>query len=170
MLALDFYGLVLSGLVGAVLLLWLTQVRPLESRTAELQRVLNQAPEVILVHPAEAHMSKQLQELSRFDGLFPPFGELTMQLETLFEIVEQHGLFIDNGQYTLTEKPGTTLRRFEAQFPVEGDYLALRQALEDIQYALPNVAIADIQLNYEDAASPVLNAHLHFVLLVRKSS
>jgi hypothetical protein len=170
MLALDFYGLLLCGLLVAALLLWLTQVRPMESRVAELQYALTQAPQVSVAHPADANMDKQIRELERFDALFPPFAELTRQLEILFEIVEQYGLFIDNGQYSLTEKPGTALRRFEAQFPVEGDYLAIRQAMEDIQYALPNVAIADIQLNREDIASPVLKAQLHFVLLVRKSS
>jgi hypothetical protein len=170
MLALDFYGLVLCGLLAAVLLLWLAQVRPLESRVADLQSELSQAPHIDVAHPAEGRMAMQSRELERFDALFPPFGELTAQLETLFRIIQKHGLSIDNGQYTLTEKPGTALRRFEARFPVDGHYPDLRQALEDIQRTLPNVAIADIQLAREDIDSPTVNAHLHFVVLVRKSS
>lgn len=170
MLALDAYDLLLGGLLAAILLLWLTQVQVLESSVAELQRQLSQAATAKVTQPAEAQAVRQDRELARFDALFPPFGELTRQLEMLFDIIEQHGLLIDNGQYALTEKPDTRLRRFEAQFPISGDYLALRRALEEIQYRLPNVAIADVQLNREDSASATVTAQLHFVLLVRKSS
>lgn len=164
------YWLGLVGLLVATFGLWSLHVRPLQEQIADQQQVMELPPPVI-VKTLQGHaFEQQMLELRRFDAMFPSFDRLTLQLELLFDILANHGLSIDKGQYILREKPGNSYRRFEARFPLHGSYLALRRALIDVQKELPNVAIADIQLTRPDVTSSQVEAQMHFVVFIRSSS
>lgn len=164
------YWLGLAGLLVATFGLWAFHVVPLQQQiTAQEQALALAPPAMVKTSQANAY-EQQMLELRRFDAMFPSFDRLTLQLEMLFGILANHGLSVDKGQYILSEKPGNAYRRFEARFPLNGSYLALRRALVDVQKELPNVAIADIQLTRSDVASSQVEAQMHFVVFIRASS
>jgi len=167
MLLLDAYWLTLIGLLAAAVVFTWTYVKPLELEIAQLRYDLQRSPRQSLQLPSENRAINQVEDLARFDAMIPHFDQLTIQLQQIFDAINSQGLEIDKGQYKLTEKSGSSTRRFEASFPVSGSYPGLRQALAQIQQEMPNVAIADIQLQREEMTSPMVEAQLLLVLLVK---
>lgn len=160
--------LLLLIMLAAAAMLWLGGVRPLERQVAGARVQALQPPAArtaeVLADPGEIRQ----QELAAFDRMFPEAKALLEQLEVLFAIVEKNGLTIDKGEYSLTERPGKQLRRFEAEFPVEGSYLQIRRMLDEALKQLPAMALAEVALERGHIADGKLDARLRFVFFVRK--
>jgi hypothetical protein len=156
------------GMLSVAGALWLGGVHPLERQVADARiQVLRPSHAPVESVQANADVTRQ-QELDAFDKMFPEHSALLAQLETLFDIVEKSGLAIDKGEYSLTERPGKHLRRFEAQFPVEGHYLQIRRMLDEALKELPAMALVEIALERSKISDSRLQAQLRFVIFVRK--
>jgi hypothetical protein len=162
--------LLLLGMTGALLLIWLVGIPDLQKQLSQ-SRVLAASKSRLENMPQRPAQDVVLrQEIETFDQMFPQASQLPESLEKMFAIVESNGLMVDKGEYSLSERPGKILRRFEAEFPVEGSYLQVRRVLHELQKELPAMGIEEISLQREKIGEGKVTAQFHLVFFVRRPS
>jgi hypothetical protein len=163
------------GLVGLVLtllapLILLGGILPLQNKVASLRQELTQKPaQPVRATPVIPPEKALTAELATFEERFPTVDQLSDQLDILFELAKKHGLLVDKGEYTLIERAGGAMRRFEVTLPVTGTYPQIRTLLLDALHKLPAAALSDVTLEREKIADSRAKATLRFVVFVRRN-
>lgn len=161
-------GLLLALLAPSILLVG---VLPLQHEVTGLRLKLAQT-RVHPVRPMPVVTPEQSlsADLGAFQSRFPKVDQLSDQLDTLFRLAEQHGLAVDKGEYTLVEKNGGALRRFEVTLPVAGSYPQVRSLMLAVLEKLPAAALSDIAVEREKIAEGRAKATFRLVFFVRKGA
>ncbi|PPD18607.1 MAG: hypothetical protein CTY27_01280, partial [Methylotenera sp.] len=81
----------------------------------------------------------------------------------------------NRGDYKLTQikqlqTSQGALARYEIVLPVTGQYTQIRQFIAQVLHQLPALALSDMQLKRENAQSPLVEAQLIFVLMLKGDS
>jgi hypothetical protein len=108
------------------------------------------------------------EELTTFDKRFPTVDALSDVLEALFTLAGNQGLEVNRGEYTLVEKAGGILRRFEVTLPVTGTYSQIRGFVLQVLEKLPSTALADLAFERGKIAEGQAMVSLRFIFFVRK--
>jgi hypothetical protein len=108
------------------------------------------------------------QELTAFDKRFSTVDALSDGLDALFMLAGNQGLELNRGEYTLVEKAGGILRRFEVTLPVTGTYSQIRGFVLEVLEKLPSTALADLAFQRGKIAEGTAMVSLRFVFFVRK--
>lgn len=91
-------------------------------------------------------------------GKPPPFSSATDSLKELSDLAEQHGLKIDRGSYSLSDKDGQ--RRLEVTLPLKAAYAPLRGYLSDLLSLPAGPVLDELLLQRQKSTDTVLEANV----------
>lgn len=146
------------GLAAAAI--WVAAVLPLahdiEALDAGLAARRNQ--------PAAERRYAPEDELKLFYDFFPTKAALPEQVRTLHRLAADAQLSIEQADYKLSRLSGSPLWRYQISFPLNTDYVTLRLFLAEVLKTLPNAALADIELQRDEAEAELLQERVELVL------
>jgi hypothetical protein len=163
---LGFTGMTGLILITAAAIVCIGSVLPLAHDIADIEAEI-----ASLRHgPAPVRNYAPEEEIRMFYDFFPDRHALPQQLRTLHRIAHAADLPIEQADYKLTRVQGTPLWRYRISFPLNTDYVTLRRFLADVLKALPNAALADVELQRGEADAELLQERIDFVLFFREPS
>ncbi len=109
-------------------------------------------------------------QLDAFVGGFPDQRALGASYARLWSLARRRGVALRQAEFKLTEASQDEFQRYTIRLPVTADYASLRAFVLDALGELPSLALEEMNLRREDSKSLQIEAHLNFVLLVRRGS
>lgn len=82
----------------------------------------------------------------------------------------RHGVTLAQGEYRLARESGAPITRYQITLPARATYPQLRAWLADVLNGLPALALEEIALRRDDAATGVVEARLRLTLYVRRET
>ncbi len=102
------------------------------------------------------------------DG-FPSLSQNAADLGQVFAAAQLRHVQLPKGEYQLKAEPTAAFVTYTATFPVHGDYEALKGFSADVLSALPHVAMDELRLSRDSAASTALDAVVRFTFFYRSN-
>ena len=159
-------GVLGVGVLLAVTGFWLSEVRMLEeeikTRQAAAERMRARTP----YRPVSN--DSRVEELRRFQELFPSSRDLTGETEKLHQLGRRAGLELAQGEYRL-EKPAAGLWAYRVTLPVAGSYPQLRDFIAAVLKGMPAASIDALRFERKRFADAQLEAQVRLTLHVRPS-
>lgn len=163
-------GIVGISLLAICLTLYLSTIRPLQSRLAEAQRRVALAGEQLLnasTHRGEGTPSEQLVKFYKF---FPTEKNSPEWLEKLVVVAEKNGLNLNEGGYQVTRDKAGRLMRFRITLPVHGKYQQIRKFLASLSTEIPIMALENVQFERNKIIESAVKAKVKLVLYLVQES
>ena len=161
---------VATGVVCALTLgAWIVPVRAI-SAEAQALAIDNDA---LLRRPAPAARASSVPldskgQLDAFESGFPDQKALGTSYVRLWRLAQRHGVSLKQAEFKLTDAGQDEFQRYAIRVPVTADYPSLRAFVLDALADIPSLALEDMALRREDSKSLLLDAHLGFILFVRR--
>lgn len=114
--------------------------------------------------PASA--DRRVDDLRRFQGLFPPVENVTNELERLYALARDAKLDLAQGEYRL-EKPVAGLVAYRVSLPVRGTYGQLRAFLAALLQEMPIASIDGLRFERRKIAETQLEAQVRLTIHFR---
>jgi hypothetical protein len=105
--------------------------------------------------------------LADFYGFFPALETLPGALAHVYVIAEKAGINLDKGEYRLIASPEERLTRYEAVFPVRGNYTQVRAFAVSVLHDLPFASLDDLKLEKKRAEDTVLDSQIKLTFYLR---
>lgn len=118
-------------------------------------------------------------DIQHFYARFPQGESLPKWLKLIEEQAKKQHLTLNRGDYKLThikpQKSATVsakspVSRYEIVLPVTGQYTQIRLFIAQVLQRIPALALSDLHIKRESAQSPIVEARLIFVLLLKGES
>lgn len=93
---------------------------------------------------------------------------LADQLDQLSESAARNGVRVEQGRFVLSKNKVGPFIRYEASFPVRGDFVAIRRFLTEAMATFPNLALTGLTLDRQSVGDAELNADIEFALYARE--
>lgn len=106
------------------------------------------------------------EELRRFYGLFPPSGQLTDQLETVYTLAREAKLELMQGEYRL-EKRGLGLLAYRITLPVRGTYAQIRSFVASVLKEMPVASVDALRFERRQAVETQIEAQVRLTIHLR---
>lgn len=157
------------GLVAVSTLAWLLALGPLKTQVDALRQsnvdLLRQVADMRGTKPLAPSLA---DELAAFESRFESDRAIGPALARLHTAAQRHGLVFDAGAFRLETTAEQALARYVMEWPVQGDYRALRRFMADALREQPALALEALSLQRNDPASPRVAASLRWVLFVAR--
>lgn len=162
-------GIVGISLLAICLTLYLSTIRPLQTRLAEAQRRAASGDEQFLnaAHRGEGAPSEQLVKFYKF---FPPEKNSPEWLEKLVAVAEKNGLNLNEGGYQVARDKSGRLMRFRITLPVHGKYQQIRKFLASLSTEIPIMALENVQFERNKIIESAVKAKVKLVLYLVQES
>lgn len=163
-------GIVGISLLAICLTLYLSTIRPMQTRLAEVQRRVVSESEQFLnasIHRGEGTPSEQLV---KFYKLFPTEKNSPEWLEKLVAVAEKNGLNLNEGGYQVTRDKAGRLMRFRITLPVHGKYQQIRKFLASLSTEIPIMALENVQFERNKIIDSAVKAKVKLVLYLVQES
>lgn len=105
--------------------------------------------------------------LHKFYDALGDRSETEQSLKTLFDIAEQAGLNLDEGEYKWQLDKNSNIYRYQILLPVKGPYAAIRQFCEQALLALPFASLDEWSFKRESIGDDALDVSLRFTLYLK---
>ena len=139
-----------------------TQLDALRNANVQLLRQVAQA------RPTQAQPATLADELSAFETRFENERSIGPALARLHAAAQRHGVVFNAGAFRLESSAPQPLARYVMDWPVQGDYRALRRFMADALREQPALALEAVSLQRSDPASPQVVASLRWVLFIAR--
>lgn len=93
-------------------------------------------------------------------------SEFQSAIERFIELAQQHSLVLMQGAYKVDTERDSSLRLAVLNFPAQGNYVALREFLEDA-HKLPGVRLQSLQINRVAGSETDITVQMQFAMLLR---
>ncbi len=161
-----------AGVVGLLTLAaWIVPARSIsaEARALALDNDAMQRRPVAAARASSMPTDTQGQ-LDAFESGFPDQKALVASYARLWELARRHGVSLRQAEFKLTGVDQDEFQRYAIRLPVTADYASLRGFVLDALGEFPSLALEEMNLRREDSKSLQLDAHVNFVLFVRRGS
>jgi hypothetical protein len=148
-----------AGIGGLVIIPVRQEMLAMEQRLQLLSRY--NAVRLAPAGPADADLSQP--------GL-PPERMFPDQLDRLIQRAADHGLQLNDGQYTVTSVGQGQVVCYEVTLPLRGSYPQMRRFLAALLGNEHGVALLDVQFRREKVSEPALEAVVRLAYYLRPSS
>jgi len=108
----------------------------------------------------------QRNQLANFYAFFPPTAGLPDMLARVQRAARDNGLTLEKGEYRLVRDASFPLSRYQATFPMRGNYVQVRGFVNAVLDTVPAAALEEMSLKRENVADPVLEARVRFTLFL----
>lgn len=153
---LGFWGLLALGVMAAALVIEITVIHPAGAadnlRRAELEAGIEEQPQN--VHVTEPAAVEKM----------PGADDFAPRLEKLLGTLTRRGFVIEQTTLAYSAPGDTGLQRLDADIPLTGPYVLLREALTDVAQE-PAVRIESVTLERKEITSGLLNISLKVSVL-----
>lgn len=159
------------GLLGLLLLLgalsgYATLVQDRAAKLAELKRESATLKlRIELAAKDGIPETGSAAELNKFYGYFSG-TTLTEWLNKLYAAAAAQNLVLELGEYRLTADQSGKLARYHVTLPVKGNYLQIRQFVDQALIDVPVAVLDDINFKREAIGATQLEARIKFTLYV----
>ena len=169
-------GLFGVGLMLASALFYLFEFIPEKQQLFEAQQKLveleERANSVSVKEPVESNSEN---ELVSFYSTFPDAAVLSSSLKLIQQTAVKNKLLLNRGDYKFTLNSNSVkqysqknlLARYEIQFPVTGEYVHIRNFIDEVMMLLPTLALSEMQVRRENSLAPSVDGRLRLVLFVK---
>jgi Tfp pilus assembly protein PilO len=101
-----------------------------------------------------------------YDAL-PLQVEANSKINTILRVATDNGLVVNKVEY---EQPlsVSTLIQYQIKLPLTGNYLQIRQFINQVLNTLPSIALSHISLKREGLATDLVDAQIQFSLYLQK--
>ncbi|OQW68948.1 MAG: hypothetical protein BVN34_05350 [Proteobacteria bacterium ST_bin12] len=152
-----------------------TETANLQAEIEANQVQMNQGQAAAQLQKSAMPKQTSVEEIQRFYAQFPLAESLPNCLGLINKIALKERLILNRGDYKLTQikqlqTSQGALARYEIVLPVTGKYTQIRQFIAQVLHQLPALALSDMQLKRENAQSPLVEAQLIFVLMLKGDS
>ena len=108
----------------------------------------------------------QFDVIPKFYDLLPRQKDVNSKITTILNVATNNGLAIDKVEY---DQPLSTspLIQYQIKLPLKGNYIQIRQFIDQVLNTLPSIALNDISLRREDITTNQLEARLQFTLYLQ---
>lgn len=151
----------LAALTGALAmtLLWL---QPQQLQRRQLLADLQQAKQPARSTAIEARPKMHLADFYR---QFPHLNTAPDWLDQIDQKLGAHKLVLKQADYKLVRERNTPLLRYQLNLPVSGDYLEVRNFVQEIQQAMPFAVVDDLLFERDAAAQSTVQAKIRLSLM-----
>lgn len=159
-------GLLALGVLVACPAVYFSAMIPAQERLQSAQSNARSLHERIARSAKAMGMNQRTSEeqLTEFYQIFPGEKSSPQWLEKLLAVAENHGLSLDQGEYSAAPDKTVKLVRFQITLPVKGEYLKIRKFLAALPAELPIIALENVQFQRQKIADPVVEAKIRLVL------
>ena len=115
----------------------------------------------------ERSQNEQSDVTKLFYDVLPIQTEANQKISEMLSVATDNGLVVSKVEY---EQPLTVspLIQYQIKLPLTGNYLQIRQFINQVLNTLPSIALTDISLKREDIASDMIDAQIQFTLYLQK--
>lgn len=106
------------------------------------------------------------EQLAAFYAFFPRPESSPDWLGKIHAAAKAKGIVLQSGEYRLDRRTDQRLTRYQITLPVSGTYPQIRAFIGDVLAEVPAVALEEITLRRESAASPTIEARIRFALFL----
>jgi hypothetical protein len=99
-----------------------------------------------------------------------PMTEYAEQLQSLYDLAEQHGLMPASAEYRWRQHPDPGVAQLSIAMPLRGDYAKLQGFVAAALYQQPNLGIETLQLQRLKVEDSELDIRLGLVLYLRREA
>lgn len=163
-------GIVGISLLVICLTLYLSTIRPLQTRLAEAQRRVALSGEQFLNASAHRGEGTPSEQLVKFYKFFPPEKNSSEWLGKLVAVAENNGLSLNEGGYQVTRDKAGRLMRFRITLPVHGKYQQIRKFLASLSTEIPIMALENVQFERNKIIESAVKAKVKLVLYLVQES
>jgi hypothetical protein len=110
------------------------------------------------------------ESLARFRSLLMPEAQADEALEIIQRDAKTQGLLTAGTEYKWQRQPAAKLAEVQITLPVKGGYAALRGFVQGALADVPGLALDQFDLQRDNIAAAVSEAHLRFTLFLRSGS
>jgi hypothetical protein len=164
--ALGAGGVLGLGVLAFCAAFYFGAVRPTERELAAQQR----AAELLRTRTPYQEVSKdpRIDNLQRFQELFPSAEKLTDELEKLYSLARTAGLELQQGEYRLdTRGPG--LVAYHVNLPLRGGYGQIRELVGAILKEMPIASIDALRFERKKIGDTRLDAQVRLTIYLRST-
>jgi hypothetical protein len=166
-----------SGRLGASLLLlgvlfyalvWL----PAAARSEALVRESDALRERLRVANDPAAVARAADEdpLTRFYRTFPATGTAVSSLGQIYGHARARGLALERGEYRLVDDRAGRLIAYQADLPVRGSYVQIREFLGAVLADLPFAALEEVAFERRRISDATIEAKVRLTLYVARDT
>ena len=103
-----------------------------------------------------------------FYDVLPTQTEASSKISEILRVATDNGLVINKVEY---EQPLSVspLIQYQIKLPLTGNYMQIRQFINQVLNTLPSIALNDISLKREDIATDLVDAQIKFTLYLQKA-
>ena len=106
------------------------------------------------------------EALVGFYGNLATRHEASAALRALFDAAAAESLSLERGEYRVVRDPSSRLVRYQIVLPVHGSYVAIRRFVVRAVNEVPGLALEQLDLRRETAASRTIDARVQLTLFL----
>jgi hypothetical protein len=107
------------------------------------------------------------QGVMRMVEQFPTRAQMPVVLGQVLQQAQAAGIELAKGQYSYRPATPSELGRYELDFPVTGQYPAIRDFINRILTNVPAAGLHKLIIQRKVVGDPQVNADVHFIIFVR---
>lgn len=92
------------------------------------------------------------------------------QIRTMFALAQKNGLVFSQADYKAADDRNGRYATLQITLPVQGNYAAIRQFLEQVLLTIPFASLDDMTLRRDTSVNAVLEASLRFTIFLMGSA
>lgn len=161
-------GVVGAGLLAICPAFYISAIHPARIRMEEARNsALSVQERVRLAAQGMAQPDlPPVEQLARFYEIFPKEKNLVPWLKKVFDLANEQGIRLDEGEYKLVRDKVGKLARFQMTLPVRSGYPQIRKYLNSLRATIPIVALEHLQFERQKVSDPTVEAKLRMALYV----
>ena len=153
-------GLLLVNILLLVLLAgaWLSQ----QHLQQALQQLPRQAPATRMLQQAAAPVASLVLQS------WPTEDQADLISADILASADAMGMLFERAEFQAIPAEGSALKVQRIKLPLKGEYLPLRQFLQQVLQTYPSLALSQLKLQRTDVMQPGMEAYIEFKLYTRK--
>ena len=164
--ALGVPGIAALGLLAFCAAYYFGTVQP---EMDELARLEQQVSRLETSRSASGDATLTLdQQLAEFYAGLPKASEIEQAAQGIFDKGKQFGFTLRQGSYRYVREEGARFGRYEITYLAQTEYYRVRLMLRELLQEMPALALEDISVQRQQAASPAPEVTLKIALYVRQ--
>ena len=121
-----------------------------------------------LLRAAHAPSETALQQaVPRLMNALPTRAQMPGVVGQVFAQAQAAGVSLDSGKYVYAPGRGTSIGRYELEFPVKARYVNIRTFIDRTLSAVPAASLDKLHIERKAVGDAVVNAEIGFVVFVR---
>jgi Tfp pilus assembly protein PilO len=157
-------GITGVGMLAFCAMFLFAAIQPIQQKLTNLRTQATFKSSAVINAKLEDLVTHLYQQLDLFCKFFPELGDMSGQLENLFDTAKKYNLVLENGSYSVTRGNPHKLARCEVELPLKGSYIQIREFVANVLQGMPNVALSAISIQRQKIGDATVDAQIKLTL------